>query len=387
VAFPDVRSINERNRIVPITKKPNGKYYAVLELEADGNGRRQRKSLGGHKTRRAAADAIAQATVARAEGRLAPTSRMTYSEWAEVRQKAQASEVRERSRAIYRQQRESHLVPEIGNHPLQRLTPALCKRATRPAALSLRSQRQLHFTLRSDLQAACDEGLLAVNPMDRIKAPSAKLAKEQSPRMMPYGASEAARALRLLEGHRLRAFVSLSLWLGWRRGEGLGTVWDDIDWDAKELRIHRQWTPEKIFAPTKSGRERTVELDDRSLAMLKAWKRQRTEEELAIGRHLSPESHIFANPDGSPPSPHAVSDAWRRLQRNWERDHGLRPRRLHDTRHSFATLALAAGANPVAVAAQIGDRVEIMLGTYAHVLPGEARGVSTAVANAIADAG
>jgi integrase len=367
-----------------IVKRSNGRWYADIEIEPGPDGKRRRKPLGGFATKAAATDAVAQARVERRDGMLVPTSKMSYAEWAALREESQRSEVRPRSVAIYAMQRKNHLIPSIGRYALQKLTPSLCRQATRRERLSLRTQRGLHALLSSDLEAAVREGILAVNPMRRVKAPSAALAKERSLQMTPYSAAEAAQVLRLLDGNRYRTFVALSLWQGWRRSEACGITWDRIDLEEATILIDRQWDG-KAFAPTKSGRPRTIELDDEAVALLRSWKRQRTEEELALGRHLDPTSHVFAHAEGSPWSPDAVSHAWRRLQnrKGWQ----LAPRRLHDLRHTCATLALQAGENPVATAALLGHDVKMLLDVYGHCLKGDQRKVAASVASAIRAAG
>ena len=74
-----------------------------------------------------------------------------------------------------------------------------------------------------------------------------------------------------------------------------------------------------------------------------------------------------------------MTAAWRTLQ-SWD---DIPRRRLHDWRHTAASLALKAGENPLAVAEQLGHDTATLLRVYGHVYDGGKRRVATAVSDAI----
>ena len=86
-----------------------------------------------------------------------------------------------------------------------------------------------------------------------------------------------------------------------------------------------------------------------------------------MGRKLTDDDLVFARPDGRPLDPNAVTRTFAKMVRRA----GLPHLRLHDLRHSHATLMLKAGIHPKVVSERLGHAsVNITLDTYSHVLPG-----------------
>jgi len=82
---------------------------------------------------------------------------------------------------------------------------------------------------------------------------------------------------------------------------------------------------------------------------------------------LTDDDFVFAHPDGTPLDPSTVSHAFAKVIRKA----GLSPIRLHDLRHTHATLMLKAGVHPKVVSERLGhSSIRITLDTYSHVLPG-----------------
>ena len=76
---------------------------------------------------------------------------------------------------------------------------------------------------------------------------------------------------------------------------------------------------------------------------------------------------IFSRVDGSPMLPDTVTHAWRKLARKT----GFSGIRLHDARHTHATLLLKQGVHPKIVQERLGHAtIATTLDTYSHVLPG-----------------
>ena len=88
---------------------------------------------------------------------------------------------------------------------------------------------------------------------------------------------------------------------------------------------------------------------------------------LALGMPVGDADLVFAHPDGSYLLPHTVTNIWKRLVKRA----GFAGIRLHDSRHSHASLMLQQCVNPKIVSERLGHAsVVITLDTYSHVLPG-----------------
>ena len=105
-----------------------------------------------------------------------------------------------------------------------------------------------------------------------------------------------------------------------------------------------------------------------SLAVLFRQHRETHEKARALmGVALKEDDLVFAWPDGRPMLPDTVSHAWEKLVNRL----GLRGVRLHDARHTHATLLLGQGVNIKIISERLGhSSTALTLDVYSHVLPG-----------------
>ncbi len=162
----------------------------------------------------------------------------------------------------------------------------------------------------------------------------------------------------------------LFLQRGPRRGEIAGLRWSDVDLDSGRVsiahtRVLVDAKPESSAPKTSAGR-RTVPLSPRLVAALRAHRRRQLEERLSWGEPWSDTGYVFTKEDGVPLHPEYLSTAFERHVRRA----GLRMIRLHDTRHTCATLALQAGVPTEVVSRWLGhESVSITQDIYQHVIP------------------
>ena len=130
---------------------------------------------------------------------------------------------------------------------------------------------------------------------------------------------------------------------------------------------------------TKSGKPRVVDLDEDAVAVLRAHKRERGALALQLAK---PDALVFGDLEGAHRNPEHVS---RQFARDIERC-GLVPSiRLHDLRHTHATLLLA--REPVHVSQRLGHASPMVTMTaYAHVMPGSQRDAANTFARLIREA-
>lgn len=142
-----------------------------------------------------------------------------------------------------------------------------------------------------------------------------------------------------------------------RRGEVLGLCWGDVDLDAARLSVHRavlNVAYEKALSDVKSetGR-RTVDLDERTVEVLRQWAKVQREEAELVGRRVNADDPVFARPDGEPIHPDYFSQVFGR-----HLEHSTLPRiRLHDLRHTHATIPLKAGIPVKVVSERLGHAI------------------------------
>jgi integrase len=182
------------------------------------------------------------------------------------------------------------------------------------------------------------------------------------------------------------AFVLLAT-TGMRRGEALGLRWSDVDLDAGRLSIVQTITTVRdkmVITPPKTARSRrSVSLDPETVAALREHRRKQNEERLRAGEVWSGEGDfVFTDELGRPVHPSALS----RLFTSYVRRADLPAIRLHDLRHTYATVALGAGVHPKIVSERLGHATTaVTLDLYSHVTPTIDAEAAALVANKIFD--
>jgi integrase len=175
---------------------------------------------------------------------------------------------------------------------------------------------------------------------------------------------------------------------GMRRGELLGLRWRDIDLERGMVCVQRQLirngrVMEFCHPKTPAGR-RTICLDVATVSELVAHQERQAE---VVGTVDGFPGHdldlVFCRKNGQPKDPDAVSHRFVELVKRL----GLPRIRLHDLRHTHATIALQAAINPKVVQERLGHAsVNVTLDTYTHVLPPMHRDAASRIA-ALVDAG
>jgi integrase len=255
-------------------------------------------------------------------------------------------------------------------------------RADDRGGLSARTVRYIYTILRSALSDAVKHGRLTLNPTDRSTPPSPSEARP--PEMQAWTAPELSRFLHWAEardpdlamGWRLLAAT------GMRRGEALALRWRDVDLDAGRLQVRRSLSTVKtkgageqlVEGPTKTGQARVVDIDADTIAALRAYRTVRGSLTLDLVRDTAP---VLGNLDGTPRHPERYSrrfvDQVAQARRALGEDQ-LPRIRLHDLRHTHATLLLAAGEPVKVVSERLGHaNAMITLTVYQHVHPGMGR--------------
>ena len=158
--------------------------------------------------------------------------------------------------------------------------------------------------------------------------------------------------------------------LGLRLGEALGLRWEDVDLEAGVLHVRQalqRLRGEIAFVEPKSKRSRrSVALPEVVTAALKAHRVRQLEERMVAGRRWEESGLVFRTCLGTALDSRNVTRAFHKLLV----DAGLPRIRLHDLRHTAATLLLAQGVSPRTIMEILGhSQISLTMDTYSHVLP------------------
>ncbi|MGW0625996.1 tyrosine-type recombinase/integrase [Streptomyces sp. NPDC002758] len=280
-----------------------------------------------------------------------------------------------------------HLIPALGAHRLDKLRPEHIESFYGNMQADGRKAgtiHQIHRTFRTALNEAVRRGHLGRNPVQLAKAP--RLREEE---VEPYTVEEVQRLLRAADDRRNSARWAVALALGLRQGEALGLKWADVDLDRGVLMVRRsrrrpryahgcgdtcgrkpgycpqrqRTNPETADTKSRAGR-RAVGLPAQLVDLLRVHQVKQDAERAAAGDDWTNEGWLFATPTGRGTSPGTDYDDWKELLDGAE----VRDGRLHDARHTAATVLLILGVSERAVMGLMGWSTTAMAARYQHMV-------------------
>jgi integrase len=236
---------------------------------------------------------------------------------------------------------------EIRRVDVQDFADRLCADGLDPSTV-----RNTLMPLRAIFRRAVARGEVAVNPTSGLELPAMEGARDRI--------ASPAEAVALLAAlpERDRAIWATAMYAGLRRGELLALRWEDVDLAGGVIHVERSWdAKEGAVGPKSRAGWRTVPIP----AALRDYL---VEHKLRSGRHVG---LVFGTSYAQPFTP---SNVRKRANAAWLRA-GLEPIGLHECRHTFASLMIAAGVNAKALSAYMGhSSVTITLDRYGHLMPG-----------------
>jgi integrase len=252
-----------------------------------------------------------------------------------------------------------------------------------------RTVRATHVALRAMFREARRLGLIGVNPTDRAKPPSASASRAPEPAV--WDAGQLGRFLEHVADHDWAALWHLAAMTGCRRAELAGLRWSDVDLDAGLLHVRRGRSETSDGAihegrPKTERARRSVELDPRTVAVLRSHRKAMLERQVLLGKGWrgGTDPYVFVGLTGEPIRPATITKAWRRLVERASRELGIPRIGFHGLRHTHATILVAASRDPSVASRRLGHASEgFTLAVYRHVLPGEERAAVEAAADAV----
>jgi integrase len=384
VIGPDGKPVEDRNA---------PRYRVRIATRDPMTGTRRNVTVGTWRTKREAEAAEREAMTKQERGTLLDPSKTTVGELLAEWLRIKAGDLSSNSAKDYEIVVRRHLVPALGTVPIQKLTADHVQAQYDAWAAEGKSAhliRGCHLRLRQALDWAIDRHLLYVNVA--AKATPVRLPK---PAFDVWNRDELTRFLHAVMHRPVLVRLSAKpdapekplesrpdplspLWHllaleGMRRGEGLGLRWRDIEWERGTAHIRQTVAADKANkgaavilpgAKTKAS-SRTVKLTAETLQTLREHRKAQNACRLAAPV-WEDNDLIVTTGTGAPVNPDNVSRSFQALVRAA----GLRRIRVHDLRHTHATLLLRAGVPVKIVSERLGHtNIGVTLDTYSHVLP------------------
>ena len=364
-----------------------GTWYYVIDVPAT-SGRRQQIRRHGFPTKKAAAMAEAEVVADVRHGRYLRPSRSTVGEYlVETWLPARRVNLRASTVLGYQKVIQRRIVPYIGDELLAALDAATLEHFyARLLAGGGEGGRQL-----SAKTVANTAGVLSIALADAVRlklvphnvANDARLPRRRRPEMTAWTEAEAGAFLASVADDRLFPLWRLALATGLRRGELAGLRWRDVDLTEGRLTVASTRVVADVVVtgePKTRAGARVVSLDPETVTALAAWRRQQAEERLAVGPAWQDHGLVFVDQVGVPPHPETMTRWWRESVARA----GLPPIRLHDARHTAATMLLRAGVPVKVVAQRLGHAdVAVTMRVYQHVTAQDDRSAADATGRAL----
>jgi integrase len=355
----------------PIHEDAGGRWHGYVWMGLKEGGLPDRRHVTG-TTRAVVAKKVRELENKRDAGQAAQAGRPpTVGEWLDHwLTHIAARRLRPRTLDSYQTMVRLHLRPALGHHRLDRLQPEHLEAlylAMEAKGLSAATALRAHRILSRALRVALQRGKVGRNVAALVDAPAAK--RPETP--MPLDIEECRRLLAAAKQGRNAARWTVAVALGLRQSEALGLMWRDIDLERATLMVrrglHRVPGQGLVFAEPKSASSRRlIVLPAQLVAELRAHRQaQQTERREALG-YWTDHDLVFPNELGGPMDDRNDYRAWVTLLRTAQ----VRRIRLHDGRHTAATLLLAEGVHPRVVMELLGhSAMRITTDTYSHVMP------------------
>jgi len=278
----------------------------------------------------------------------------------------------------YVQHVECHVVPHIGTVKLQKLSGSQVNalyaklaesgRKDGKKGLSPMTIHHVHSCLHKACKDAVRWGHISRNPLDAADPPRKK--GDGTKEMRTWTKEQLKAFLEAMKDERLSPLWHTVAMSGMRRGEALGLRWRDVDLENARLSVRRALIPinrEVVVSEPKTAKgRRVIALDPGTVEVLKGQAACQLGEQQEWDDAWVETGLVFTQENGVALDPESVSRYFRQAVKQ-----SMLPQiRLHDLRHTHATLALQAGVHPKVVSERLGHAtVSITLDTYSHAIP------------------
>ena len=366
----------------------DGGWHGRVTVGVRDDGRPDRRHVRG-QTKRVVVEKVRNLERQRESGRVKKPGRgWTVESWlTHWLENVAAPSLRATSLSAYRVAVTRHLVPGLGAHRLDRLEAEHLERLYRQIVQSgskPATAHQVHRTARTALGEAVRRGHITRNPAELARPP-----KVHQHTVEPYSVAEVQRILQRSASRRNSVRWAVALALGLRQGEALALRWSDVDLQGGTLRVRatrlrptyehgcadtcgraiagncpqrRQTSPD--VGETKSGAgNRRIGLPEQLVELLEVHRRQQAQEREQARQLWVEGDWVFASPTGAPLNPNTDYRDWKSLLK----EAGVRDGRLHDARHTAATVLLLLGVPERSAMGLMGWSTTAMAARYQHL--------------------
>ena len=364
-----------------IRQRPNGRWEARYTVGHNpGTGKQIRRSIYG-ATEKEVLKKLQQVHVDIENGVYTEPQKISVGEWLDIWLKDYAINIKPTTYTTYKHNIDKHIKPALGAIKLQHLNAHTVQtfykglttsgrilqkgqKKKAPSGLSAKTIKNIHATLHTALKQAVSLSYIKTNPSAACTLP--RVEKKQ---MMILQGEQIQTFIESVDGHRYKVLFLIMLFCGTRRGETLGITWDCVNFQKGTILVNKQLQRKDSvlqLVAVKNDKPRLLEPPATVFQLLSDHKQKQAEKQFLIGQLWENNNLVFTNDFGGALDMDAVYKAYKRLLS----ESGLPDIRIHDLRHTAATLMLQNGDSIKAVQEALGHgSAGFTLDTYGHVTP------------------
>lgn len=337
-------------------------------------GKAKNTTRRGFKTKKEAELALARIKLQVSEGTYKQRSAETYQEvydlWVTQYEKTVEESTFVKTAGYFK----NHILPAMGNYRIEKITIAICQKHYNEWAAKVPKARTIKSYAKKVLDFAIVHGFIQTNPFThvetKIKKTFTESVEEGSENF--YTKDELITFLNKAKEHlnfKAYALLRLIAYTGMRKSEALALTWNDINFIENELTISkaigRGKQTQLYLKTTKTGKSRTIKLDEITLSILKEWNKLQKQQYIQLGINtLKKNQLMFSNTKNEYIQPVQVQKWMYSVQNKYT----LKRVSPHGLRHTHCSLLFEAGASIKEVQDRLGHSdVKTTLDIYTHV--------------------
>lgn len=373
-----------------IRRRSNGTWEGRYSDGRDDKGRQIQRSVYG-KTRKEVAEKLNAVLHNKQTGSYVTPNKTMLKDWLiQWLQNYASVSIRPSTYISYEGYVHNHIIPILGDIPIQQITPAVIKnfynqkfengRTDGRGGLSAKTIRNLHNMLHQAMEQACINGIIINNPTSGTVIP-----RQEKREMRVLSTDEQKKLQSVIHMHRLGFAILFDLATGLRIGELCALRWTDVNFNKCTIKVSR--TLQRI----KKNLNELEEIDDdgentcltnliegavktpkgfREIPIpqniwikLLEHKEHQQQEYIKLGVPVLHNGFVFSMPYGTCVEPHTMRDALNYLLAVSGTEHA----NFHALRHTFATRAIENGVNVKTLSDILGhSTVQITMDLYCH---------------------
>ncbi|WP_424949464.1 tyrosine-type recombinase/integrase [Deinococcus sp.] len=330
-------------------------------------GKQVRQSFTG-ATKEDVRELMNRAIVQRQDGILPPVSTLTVANFLDRWMQHKAGEVRRTSLQSYRGIVENQLKLVLGRERLDKLKPRHIdhlQKHIQAKKLSHRTLEHAHTLLHGALNHAVRLELLPRNVAETVKLPRRSTPRSE---MKVWTAAQVGVFLEHAQPHRLYALFYLALSTGMRRGELMALRWENTDLEQGFIRVKQSLVELKeglqITEPKTRASKRLIPLAADAVDVLRSHRVRQAQERAQVGTKWQEHDLVCPTSIGTYLDSANLTRAFQQLSKVA----GVPVIRLHDMRHTHASLLALRGVTPKVIADRLGHtNVGFTMQVYTHL--------------------